>query len=65
MKSKRLIALGFILVTLGMILPYLMVIQAVPTGYFLSFLSYASTTGGLFLGLIGAATYVKENRWDG
>ena len=60
MKSKRLLLLGFILVTLGMILPYLMVIQVLTASFLLSFLSYAATTGGLFLGLIGAATYVKE-----
>ena len=62
MKSKRLLAFGFILVTLGMVLPYLMIIQLLPTGFFLSFVSYASTTGGLLLGLLGAATYVKDRK---
>jgi hypothetical protein len=62
MKEKRLLILGFLLVTAGMVLPYLMVVQLLPASFLLSFLSYAFTTGGMFLGLIGAATYMKQRK---
>jgi uncharacterized membrane protein len=62
MKSNRLITFGFLLVTLGMVLPFLMVIQVLPTGFLLSFVGYAATTSGLFLGLIGAATHMRANK---
>ena len=63
MKSKLFIFIGLLLVTCGALLPFLIVLQILPNTYFLAFLSYASTVGGLFLGLIGSATYVKERRW--
>ncbi|MCS7010460.1 MAG: hypothetical protein N2049_03075 [Anaerolineales bacterium] len=61
-EEKRaifIIVIGFILVTLGMVLPFLMVMQIVRTTFFLSFLSYSATVVGLFLGFIGSATYVR------
>jgi len=56
------IALGFVLVLLGFALPFLMVLRVIPSTLFLSFLSYVTSIAGLFLGLIGAAMYVRIYR---
>jgi hypothetical protein len=61
-NPKRMILLGFFLVLLGFILPFLMVLQIVETTFFLSFLSWGATASGLFLGIIGATYYVRLNR---
>ena len=58
-NPKRLILIGFCLVLLGFVLPFLMVLQIVETTFFLSFLSWGSTTSGLMLGIVGAAQYVR------
>ena len=62
MRPLRLILIGFVLVLLGAVLPFLMVIRVVETSFLLSFLSYGASVGGLFLGLIGAASYVGNVR---
>jgi len=58
-NPKRLILIGFFLVLLGFVLPFLMVLQLVETTFFLSFLSWGATTSGLLLGIVGAAQYVR------
>jgi hypothetical protein len=62
MRPWQLILLGFILSMMGVILPFLMVIQVLPSTFFLNFFSYTASMTGLFLGIIGASRYVKENR---
>jgi hypothetical protein len=59
---KRLILLGFFLVLLGFVLPFLMTLHLVKPTFFLGFISWGSTVGGLFLGLIGAASYVRTRK---
>jgi hypothetical protein len=59
---KRLILIGFFLALLGFVLPFLMTLHILKTTFFLSFVSWGSTTGGLFLGLIGAANYVRSQK---
>ena len=58
----QIIAIGFVLVLLGFVLPFLMTVRVVPSTLFLSLLSYAASVSGLFLGLIGAAMYVRTRR---
>ncbi|MBN2148801.1 MAG: hypothetical protein JW726_15545 [Anaerolineales bacterium] len=55
----RIIIIGFILVLLGFVLPLLMVLRWVESSFLLSFISYTASVLGLFLGLVGAAWYVK------
>lgn len=62
MRPWQLILLGFILSMLGAIFPFLMVIQVLPSTFFLNFFSYTASMIGLFLGIIGASRYVKQNR---
>lgn len=62
LKVWQIFVLGFVLVLTGAVLPLLMVIRVVPPNLILSFLSYAASVAGLFLGLIGAALYVRTYR---
>jgi len=65
MKSanpRLLLVIGFFLVLMGVILPYLMVVHLVKTTYFLSFVSWGSTVSGLFLGLLGSAYYSRVHK---
>jgi hypothetical protein len=61
-KPLVIILIGFVLVTLGMVLPFLMFLQIVKSTFFLNFFSYAASVSGLFLGLIGGSMYVKMHR---
>jgi hypothetical protein len=53
----QIILIGFALVLLGFVTPFLMVMKILPSTFFLNFASYAASTSGLFLGIIGAAMY--------
>lgn len=56
------IALGFVLVLVGWLAPFLMVIKVIPASFWLSFLSYGLSVLGLFLGIIGASLYAIGRR---
>jgi hypothetical protein len=62
MKAIHLLIIGLVLMISGVILPLLMVIKILPSGFFLAFLSHAASVSGLFLGLIGAATYARDRK---
>jgi hypothetical protein len=48
----------------GVIVPLLMVIHIIESTFLLDFGSYAVSTSGLFLGIIGVAEYVSYNKKD-
>ncbi len=60
--GRVIILVAFILVLLGAVLPFLMVMRVLEASFLLAFISYATSTGGLILGVIGAAMYVRERR---
>ncbi len=60
--GRKVIALGFILVLLGAVIPWLIVLQIIPSTFFLNFFAFGASVAGLFLGLIGAATFVRDIR---
>ncbi|MGA7195060.1 MAG: hypothetical protein WBW94_15665 [Anaerolineales bacterium] len=62
MRPWQLILIGFILSVMGVVFPFLMVIQILPSTFFLNFFSYIASVMGLFLGIIGASRYVRANR---
>ena len=63
MKSPRfLLNLGVVLLLLGWILPFLMVIKAIESTFFLNFFSWGASVAGLFLGMIGLALGVKRRK---
>jgi len=56
------ILIGFVLVVVGVVLPFLMVMHILESTFFLNFFSYGASLVGLFLGIIGSASYVHEKR---
>jgi hypothetical protein len=56
------ILIGFVLVVLGAVLPFLIVLQIIESTFFLNFFAYGASLAGLFLGFIGASMYVREHR---
>lgn len=54
-----LMLIGFVLVVLGVVLPFLMVIHLLPSTFFLNFFAYGASLMGLFLGIIGASLYMR------
>jgi hypothetical protein len=61
-QPLRLILIGFVLVTAGMVFPFLMTLQVLKSTFFLNFFSFAASVAGLFLGIIGGSMYVKLSR---
>ena len=62
MSPRTMIILGFVLVILGFLFSFLMVIRIIEPSFALSFLAYAASFSGLFLGLIGVASYRRSSR---
>ncbi len=58
----RLIAIGFGLLVIGVVLPFLMVIELVESTLFLNFLAAVSSIAGLTMGSIGVAHYIRRRR---
>lgn len=56
MNSPRvLLSLGLVLLIIGWLIPFLIIMYAIPSTFFLNFLGWALSVAGLFLGFIGAA----------
>ena len=53
---------GFVLVMLGVLLPFLMVQHILRSTLLLNFFAFTISVSGLFLGVTGIATYVSRNR---
>lgn len=62
MPFNRLIAVGLVLVIIGAVLPFLIVMSVLPSTFLLNILAYATSTVGIFLGVIGVAMHVGEAR---
>lgn len=61
MNSPRLLLfLGVSLMLLGIILPFLIVIQVLQSTFFLNFFSWGSSVAGLALGTIGFALWTRD-----
>jgi hypothetical protein len=61
-KPQFMIALGFILVVLGWILPFLMVLHIIKSTFFWNFFSFGASVAGVFLGILGTALYSRRFR---
>lgn len=53
------ILLGFFLMILGVVLPFLMVIHILESTYFLNFFSYTSSLIGVIVGFVGVTTWFR------
>jgi len=58
----RLIIIAFVLLIIGLVLPFLMVLGLVESTLLLCFLAYGSSTAGLILGFVGIAQYRRGQK---
>jgi hypothetical protein len=61
-KSRSMIILGFILMLLGVIFPFLMVIHILRSTFFLNFFSYTLSLVGMIVGVVGIAFDFKGRK---
>lgn len=62
-RSPRfLVGLGLILMLLGIALPFLILVKVLESTFFLNFFAYGASVSGLFLGVIGVATWVRTKK---
>jgi hypothetical protein len=59
---NRLVVVGFVLVLIGAVVPFLMVLGVLPSTFLLSAVSFFASLIGLVLGMLGAATSIRERR---
>jgi len=62
LDARAILAVGFVLVILGFILPLLEVLQILKSTLLLNFLSYAASVSGVFLGVIGTVYLIVRRR---
>ncbi|WP_420627748.1 hypothetical protein [Candidatus Leptofilum sp.] len=62
MPFNRMIGVGFVLVLIGAIVPFVIVIRLVESTFFLNFIAFAASVIGIFLGVIGTAMHVGDSR---
>ncbi|HET9909360.1 MAG TPA: hypothetical protein VFQ23_22120 [Anaerolineales bacterium] len=63
LKSPRfMVGLGLILMLLGIVLPFLILIKVLESTFFLNFFAYGASVGGLFMGVIGVAYWVRTKK---
>jgi membrane associated rhomboid family serine protease len=57
-----LMVIGFFLLMFGFGVPFLMIIGILEPGFVLVFLSYMASIGGLIMGVIASALYIRERQ---
>ncbi len=62
MNYKTILLIGFVLVLLGAVLPWLIFMKIIPSTFPIDFFAFAVSIMGVFLGIIGAAWYTAEHR---
>ena len=61
-NPRLLLVIGFLLVLLGAVIPWLMVLKVIRSTFFLNFLAAGVSVAGLVLGVIGTAFYVRLHK---
>jgi membrane associated rhomboid family serine protease len=59
-RTLLFIALGLLL--FGWVMPFLMVLRVVESTFFLNFLAWGASVGGLYLGVIAVASLVRRRK---
>jgi membrane associated rhomboid family serine protease len=59
---RLILAIGFVLVLFGAVVPWLMVLQIVKSTFALNFLGYAASISGLVLGVVGVSFYARRHK---
>ena len=60
LRPRVVILIGFVLVLIGAVLPFLMVLDIIQPSFPLCFLAYSASVGGLLLGMVGIAYRAEE-----
>jgi hypothetical protein len=58
------LAVGFVLILIGFLVPFLMVLQILESSLMLTFSAYGASLVGLVLSLYGASHYRSSRRGD-
>jgi membrane associated rhomboid family serine protease len=58
----QLILIGFVLLVIGFILPFLMVLQLLESTLLLNFVAYLASLFGLIIGLVGVVLHIRPQR---
>ncbi len=61
MRPKQIIAVGFVLVLVGFVAPFLMVMGVIRSTFALSFIVYGISIVGLFMGVYGGALLIRRD----
>jgi hypothetical protein len=59
---RILLGAGFLLLVTGFVLPLLMIMQILPSTFFLNFFAYGASFMGLMLGIIGAISITLRRK---
>lgn len=62
LSPLQLVLLGFVLLVIGFILPFLMVLQLLESTLLWNFVAYLASLFGLIIGLIGIVTHTRLHR---
>jgi nitric oxide reductase large subunit len=62
MLKNRLIVIGFFCVLTGAVLPFLILTGVVESTFLMNAIAYTTSTVGIFLGVIGTATWVGDQK---
>jgi len=62
-RQWRIIVIGYVLVLVGFVVPFLMCIQVMAPSFALGFLSLGASVAGSLLGIIGVAEYGQIDSW--
>ncbi len=62
MNYRLALLIGFVLVVIGAVLPFLMVLHIIESTFFLNFFAFGASFVGLILGIVGAMNYAMAHR---
>lgn len=64
LRTAHMMIIAFVLLLAGACVPFLMMMRIIESTFFLNFLAYIASMGGLILGIIGVVLYVNEKSDD-
>lgn len=67
LSPRSMLIIGFLMVVIGAVLPFLIILDILPSTYFLNFLVFILSLGGVLMGMVAVAFYAverdKEDQW--
>jgi len=61
-KPRALLFIALSLLLFGWVMPFLMVLHLIESTFFLNFLSWGASVGGLYLGVMAVAGLVRRQK---